>query len=132
VYQQIPLGEALHSLRMSGTLYCRSELSAPWAIALPVEKDCLSFHVVTSGGCWLDVKGAADPIFLRPGDLALVPHSTGHCLSSDLNVPPIPLEEFNAEMVSERYCILRYGSGGATTKLKPRWDLHGPSAEAAG
>ena len=27
-----PLGEALHSLRMSGTLYFRSELSAPWAL----------------------------------------------------------------------------------------------------
>jgi AraC-like DNA-binding protein len=29
-----PLGEALHFLRMSGTVYCRSEFSAPWALAL--------------------------------------------------------------------------------------------------
>src|ERR671914_1371848 len=111
-----PLGEALHSLRMSGTLYCRSELSAPWGLALPVEKDCLSFHVVTSGGCWLEVEGAG-PLFLQPGDLALVPHSEGHCLSSELNVPALPLKEFNFEMVSERYCILRYKGGGATTRL---------------
>jgi AraC-like DNA-binding protein len=111
-----PLGEALHSLRMSGTFYCRSELSAPWGLALPVEKDCLSFHVVTSGGCWLEVEGA-DPLFLRPGDLALVPHSQGHCLSSELNVPALRLEELHFEKVSERYCILRYGGGGATTRL---------------
>jgi len=111
-----PLGEALHSLRMSGTFYCRSELSAPWGLSLPVEKDCLSFHVVTSGGCWLEVEGA-DPLFLRPGDLALVPHSEGHCLSSELNVPALPLKEFNFEMVSERYCILRHRGGGATTRL---------------
>lgn len=26
-----PLGEALHFLRMSGTLYCRSEFTAPGA-----------------------------------------------------------------------------------------------------
>ena len=116
-----PLGEALHSLRMSGTLYCRSELSAPWALALPVEKDCLnlhvlSFHVVTSGECWLEVEGA-DPFHLRPGDLALVPHSSGHCLTSELNVPALSLEEFNFEMVSERYCILTYEGGGPTTRL---------------
>ena len=116
-----PLGEALHSLRMSGTLYCRSELSAPWSLALPVEKDCLnshvlSFHVVNSGECWLEVEGA-DPLHLRPGDLALVPHSTGHCLSSELNVPAFSLEEFNFEMVGERYCILTYEGGGPTTRL---------------
>ena len=113
-----PLGEALHSLRMSGTLYCRSELSAPWALKLPVDKDCLSFHVVTSGECWLEVEGA-DPFYLRPGDLALVPHGEGHCLSSELNVPALPPEELKrkSEMVSECYCILRYGGGGPTTRL---------------
>jgi hypothetical protein len=72
-----PLGEALHFLRMSGTFYCRSELSAPWALALPVDKDCLSFHVVTSGGCWLEVEGT-DRIVLRPGDLAMVPRRSRH------------------------------------------------------
>ena len=116
-----PLGEALHSLRMSGTLYCRSELSAPWALALPIEKDCLgshvlSFHVVTSGECWLEIEGT-DPLLLRPGDLALVPHSMGHCLSSELKLPAFPLDEFNIEKASERYFILSHGGGGATTRL---------------
>ena len=116
-----PLGQALHSLRMSGTLYCRSELSAPWALTLPIEREnlsshVLSFHVVTSGECWLAVEGA-DPFHLLPGDLALVPHSKGHCLSSELNMPALSLEEFNFQMVSERYCILTYEGGGPTTRL---------------
>ena len=116
-----PLGQALHSLRMSGTLYCRSELSAPWALTLPIEREnlsshVLSFHVVTSGECWLAVEGA-DPFHLLPGDLALVPHSKGHCLSSELNVHALSLEEFNFEMVSGRYCILTYDGGGPTTRL---------------
>ena len=34
-----PLGEALHVLRMSGTFYCRSELTAPWGLDLPPEPD---------------------------------------------------------------------------------------------
>ncbi len=44
-----PLGEALHSLRMSGTFYARSELTAPWGIELPAMPGCLMFHVVTDG-----------------------------------------------------------------------------------
>lgn len=113
-----PLGEALHSLRMSGTLYCRSELSAPWALKLPVGKDCLSFHVVISGECWLEVEGT-DPFRLLPMDLALVPHSDGHRLSSELDVPALPLEELKRrfEKVSDSYCILRYGGGGSATRL---------------
>jgi hypothetical protein len=30
-----PLAETLHMLRLTGTLYCRGELTAPWAIAIP-------------------------------------------------------------------------------------------------
>jgi hypothetical protein len=66
------LGEALHFLRMSGIIYCRSEFTAPWALALPAMKDWLMFHVVTSGRCWLEVEGAGHRP-LQPGDLALVP-----------------------------------------------------------
>jgi len=42
-----PLGEALHFLRMSGIFYCRSEFTAPWALALPPMKAFLMLHVVT-------------------------------------------------------------------------------------
>ena len=68
-----PLGEALHFLHMNGVFYTRSEFTAPWALALPAFPDCLMFHVVTSGRCWLEVEGA-DPRMLLPGDFALVPH----------------------------------------------------------
>jgi len=69
-----PLGEALHFLRMSGVMYCRSEFTAPWALSLPALEDCLMFHVVTSGRCVLEVKGSDDQV-LQPGDFALVPHA---------------------------------------------------------
>jgi AraC-like DNA-binding protein len=47
----------------------------------------------------------------------MVPHGEGHCLSSEPGVPALRLEEFDQEMVSERYCILRHGGGGTTTRL---------------
>lgn len=111
-----PLGEALHFLRLSGTFYCRSELSAPWALALPPRKECLSFHVVTSGHCWLELEGA-EPRLLRPGDLALVPHGEGHRLSSAPGTPAPRIDELQHEHVSDRYAILRHGGGGAATGL---------------
>ncbi|MEZ4360786.1 MAG: AraC family transcriptional regulator [Kofleriaceae bacterium] len=111
-----PLGEALHFLRMSGTFYCRSELTAPWALALPPVPRCLAFHVVMAGRCQLEVAGA-EPRTLQPGELALVPHGEGHRLASASGVPAPRLDELHHEHVSERYAILRHGGGGDATSL---------------
>ena len=68
-----PLGETLHLLRLTGTLYCRSELTAPWGVDLPPIEGCMMFHVVTAGRCWLEIEGA-EPRLLQQGSVALVPH----------------------------------------------------------
>jgi AraC-like DNA-binding protein len=109
-----PLGEALHFLRMSGVFYSRSEFTAPWALALPAFEDCMMFHVVTVGQCWLEVEGT-DAYLLRPGELALVPHGAGHRLVSEAGVPAAALFDLPRELVSDRYEILRHGGGGAPT-----------------
>lgn len=111
-----PLGEALHFLHMNGVIYTRSECTAPWAIALPAFPNCLMFHVVTSGSCWLEIDGA-DAQQLQPGDFALVPHGEGHQIKSALDVPAAKLFELPRIQVSERYEILRCGKGGEATSL---------------
>jgi len=111
-----PLGEALHLLRMSGTFYCRSEFTAPWGLELPEIPDCLMFHAVTAGQCWLVVDGV-EPEPLRPGDLALVPHGRGHLLASEPGARAAKLFDLPRELVSERYEILRHGGGGASTTI---------------
>src|SRR5262245_14752251 len=77
-----PIGEALHFLRMNVAFYVRAEFTAPWGLALPPMHGCLWFHIVTAGGCWLEVEGTGLR-WLRSGDLALVPHGEGHRLRSD-------------------------------------------------
>lgn len=111
-----PLGEALHFLRMSGIFYTRSEFRAPWGLALPPMQDCLMFHVVTSGRCWLEVEGAEHRL-LQPGDFALVPHGHGHQLTSETGIPAAQLFDLPREQVSERYEILRHGGDGAATSM---------------
>ncbi|MGV8873067.1 MAG: AraC family transcriptional regulator [Rhodococcus sp. (in: high G+C Gram-positive bacteria)] len=113
-----PLGEALHFLRMTGSFYCRSELSGSWGMELPAMEDALWFHTVVSGRCRLSVPG--NPVRdLVPGDFALVPHGRGHVLASDDDAAaraPI-VYDFPHEYVSDRYAVIRSGSGAAGATL---------------
>lgn len=114
-----PLAEVLHLLRMRGVFYCRSEVSAPWALEMPAFEDCASFHVVVSGEAVLDVPRADEnAVRLVPGDLAVVPHGAGHVIRSE----PAPLHAGRVdllpqEMIGEHCSVLRYGGGGDRTVL---------------
>jgi len=111
-----PLGIALHSMRMSGAFYCRSQLTSPWGLALPPMPGYLWFHVITSGTCWLETQGPGTRL-LSPGDVALVPHGDGHCLRSEPDAVAAPILELSREHVSERYEVLHHGGGGVRTDL---------------
>jgi len=111
-----PLGETLHLLRLTGTLYCRSELTAPWGIEMPAFEDCMLFHIVTSGQCWLEVEGD-EPRLLQQGSMVLLPHGTGHCARSGPTAEAQPLFDIPVEQVSDRYEIMRYGGDGEFTHL---------------
>lgn len=110
-----PLAETLHMLRLTGTLYCRGELTAPWAIAIPRLEGVMSFVVATSGACWLELEGM-EPRLLSQGCLALIPHGTPHVLSSAAGLAGEPLFDLPVEKVSERYEIMRHGGGGEMTR----------------
>ncbi len=111
-----PLGEILHLLRLTGTLYCRSELTAPWGVDMPSFGGCMMFHIVTAGRCWLEVEGD-EPRLLQQGSLALIPHGTGHCVRSSPEAESKPLFDIPVEQVSDRYEIMRYGGAGELTQL---------------
>ena len=111
-----PLGEALQFLRMNGAFYCRSELTEPWGLTLPPMPSYVWFHVVTSGRTWLEA-GGAEARRLAPGDLALVPHGSGHVLRSEPGAAAPGILDLERELVSDRYEILRHGGGGAPTTL---------------
>jgi len=111
-----PLGEALHQLRLTGCVYARSELSAPWGIALPPLNGHMMFHVVTAGHCWVQTDGS-DPLRLDRGSLALIPHGLGHTLADHPGRPCRPFFDLPIQRLSERYETLEYGGGGDVCKL---------------
>lgn len=112
-----PIGEALHRLRVTGLFYCRTEACAPWAVDMPAFGDCVSFHVVTAGECWVAVDGEP-PVRLAAGDLALVPHGRGHVLLSAPGVPSLGrVDELPQEFVTEHYSVLRHDGPGPRAEL---------------
>jgi len=111
-----PVGEALHSLRMSGTFYCRSVLTAPWGVELPPMKDCLMFHVLTRGSCWVELDDA-ERVYVGEGDLVLLPHGEGHDIKDVRESDVVNIFDLPRELVSPRYEILQYGGGGALTQV---------------
>lgn len=111
-----PLGETLHMLRLNGSLYCRSELTAPWGVDMPAFAGYMMFHVVTSGYCWLEVEGE-EPRLLQQGSLTLIPHGNVHSIRSSPDADAEPLFDIPVEQVSDRYEIMRYGGDGELTHL---------------
>lgn len=111
-----PLGEVLHMLRLTGTLHCRAELTAPWGLSIPAIADCMVLEIVNAGRCWLEVEGEK-PRELREGSLVLLPHGMAHQLRSESDVTTQPLFDIPVEKISDRYEIMRYGGGGDFTQI---------------
>jgi hypothetical protein len=111
-----PLGEALHLLRLTGCVYARSELTAPWGVELPPLEGHMMFHIVTAGHCWLEVDGS-DPLLLDRGSLALVPHGLGHRLVDEPGREAVAFFDLPIERITERYEFLRWGGGGEECRL---------------
>lgn len=111
-----PLGETLHLLRLNGSLYCRSELTAPWGIEMPAFDDHMMFHIVTAGQCWLETADE-EPRLLQKGSLTLLPRGRGHRILSSPTEDVEALFDIPVEKVSERYEIMRYGGDGELTQL---------------
>jgi AraC-like DNA-binding protein len=109
------VAHALRHITITGVFYCPSFLRAPWGGRLPAMPGCVWFHAVTSGRCELAVGGYR--VELQPGDLALVPHGTGHVIEAGEpteypSIPELPHEEH-----AENYAVLRYGQDGPLTEL---------------
>ena len=111
-----PLGETLHQLRLNGSLYCRSELSGDWSLAMPLLPGKMMFHIITAGQCWLQLDSEA-PRLLEQGALVLVTQGQGHIISSDPQLASTPLFEAGVQQISERYEVLQIAGEGEKTEL---------------
>jgi AraC-like DNA-binding protein len=110
------IGDLLNAIRVRTTVYCRSEMRAPWGFGVEAH-GTPSFHVVTRGRCWLDVDGDVQPLALRSGDLVLLPHGPRHWMRDVPSSPVRRLEQILAGTPVDGGGRLRYGGNGELTEL---------------
>lgn len=113
------LSDVLETVHLHGSVYCRSELTAPWGMSIPQVSQA-QFHVVRRGRCWILVEGD-EPVLLEAGDLVMLPHGTAHTLADRPNSPTRPLFDLVATCMVPRghegKPPLRHGGGGQATTL---------------
>ncbi|HPC82868.1 MAG TPA: AraC family transcriptional regulator [Thermoanaerobaculaceae bacterium] len=110
------LSDVLSTLRLHTTLYCRSELTAPWGLAFPAGP-AAGFHAVRRGTCWLRMAGLERPVALAAGDMVLFPHGAAHELA---DAPDRPAEDLFAVLARRKAAPgtpLAYGGSGAPVTL---------------
>lgn len=110
------LTDILRSLRLSGGVYFRCELSAPWGMDI-WQTAVAEFHVVARGSCWLKMAAEDKPICLEAGDVVVFPHGHAHVLLDAPDSVALPAETIIGNQKIEHYGPVVYGSGGMPTNI---------------
>lgn len=111
------LSDILNHLEMTTSLYYRTELTAPWGIAMAAERQVVRFHICMLGSFWLSLADGEE-VLVAPGDVVLVMHGLAH----DMRDEPQTAVKCQAEVKETGEYkpgeLLRYGSpAGASTEL---------------
>ena len=104
----------LAALAVRSSVYCVSDLGAPWGFEV-AGADVAKFHAVLDGGCWLRLARTA-PVRLERGDLAILPRGEQHTVSDQLDSPVTGLDELIAGYL-DGAARLRCGGDGERTRL---------------
>ncbi len=86
------LSDVLRAVRLKGAIFFDVHASDPWAAEtpagnqivgrmFPAAENLICYHAITRGTCWAAVAGEP-PLFLRAGDVVVIPHGHAHVLSS--------------------------------------------------
>ena len=73
------LGDILETLRFRGSVFFRSDLAAPWGIALQ-ELRVPRFHIALSGTCYIGAAGQ-EALALNEEDIAILPAGGSHWIA---------------------------------------------------
>ena len=111
------LSVLLEQINVRSVVYCLSDLGEPWGLRVDGSATA-KFHLVLDGRATLtlDQPGAV-PTELSVGELALLPHGSGHLIQDDRDSPARPLEHILAELPPEAAERLAYGGDGPRTSL---------------
>ena len=108
------LSDVLRSFEVRSTIFCLSELRAPWAFRVEGEA-VAKFHLVLEGSALLS--WGKETVALATGDLVVLPRGSAHTLADDADSPAVPLERLLVGDAFDGESGLRYGGAGLLTRL---------------
>ncbi len=76
------LSQVLRSIRLRGSIFFYSKLSAPWGMTLTTTAHP-RFHIVLEGSCWLQADDMPKPIQMHAGDFVLLTHGSAHWIADN-------------------------------------------------
>jgi AraC-like DNA-binding protein len=113
------LTDILRAIHLQGSVHFRTELAAPWGMAIPAS-EAAQFHVLRRGRCWLTMNATAPagPLRLDAGDVVLLPRGHAHALADDPATRHEPLQELLQRHHPEEHPgPLRLGGDGEPATL---------------
>lgn len=110
-----PVGKLLDGLRMESAFYTSSNLTSPWAMAMPPMPNCMMFHILLEGSAEFRVENSV--FTLKAGEFVLFPKGDGHVVSDGVCKTITSLNELPIQSVTERYETLVFGGGGAASNM---------------
>jgi AraC-like DNA-binding protein len=102
-------------VKVHSTVYCLSELSAPWGFQVE-DSIAAKFHLVLEGSCVLTLD-TGEHVPLECGDMVILPAGTGHAVRDRVESGVRQLDRILAENALDEDDRLIYGGNGHATRL---------------
>jgi AraC-like DNA-binding protein len=110
-----PLDETLAAISVRSSVYCLSELTAPWGFRVD-GANVAKFHLVLEGHGWLELSGQ-EPVRVNAGDLVILPDGHSHVMRDAPGSAVLGLDSLIADHPLDAGARLRYGGAGPRTRL---------------
>ena len=109
------LADVLRVTRLSGKVFCRTELTAPFGVAFPAGENMAAFHVIDRGRCWLRLDGQRAAVPLSSGEVVVINRCIGHQLLDTPTRRSLPFPGLLAR--TGETSVVRHGGGGPATTM---------------
>jgi AraC-like DNA-binding protein len=107
--------DLLRGIRLRSSVYFRPEFRAPWGVSIADHGTV--FHIVVRGRCWLQVKGAAEPVRLSDGDFAVVTRGDPHIVRDAPDTPSVDFFDLARCRAPNKDRIFSAGGDGPITRF---------------
>jgi AraC-like DNA-binding protein len=124
--QEARVREGMRCLTLSGSVFLRAHLSAPWAYESATEEQMramlavkgeriIIFHIITEGRCRIELSDGRAGYDLEAGDIAILPFCDRHRMGDPSVERPLPFTDLLPNPLATP--IVRFGGGGAPLSM---------------